>query len=75
MMREFIGSDGRVWRARLDEQAAGGAAWELVLFEADGSQVTQRIVFRPVGWLRNAQLAELVSALGEAEAVRTRWGE
>ena len=57
------------------QQAAGGAAWELVLFEADGSQVTQRIVFRPVGWLRNAQLAELVSALGEAEAVRTRWGE
>ncbi|MGH7445756.1 MAG: hypothetical protein ACREKM_12800 [Longimicrobiales bacterium] len=74
-MREFHGSDGRAWRARLEEgNAPGGTAWEIVLFEPDSVGAVQRIVYRPAGWLQSAPIQELIAALGEAEAVRTRWG-
>lgn len=34
----------------------------------------QRIIYRPSGWLQSAAVQELIAALQEAEAVRTRWG-
>lgn len=74
-MREFQSSDGHAWRARIEEGSApGGAAWEIVLFEPDTEGAVQRIVYRPAGWLQSAAIQDLISALGEAEAVRTRWG-
>lgn len=73
-MRKFEDVNGRAWRARLDEGSApGGAAWEIVLFEDDGVR-SQRIVYRPAGWLQKAPVQELIDALAEAESVRTRWG-
>jgi hypothetical protein len=73
-MREFRGDDGRTWRARLEEtRTAAGSAWEIVLFEVDSGQEIQRIVYRPAGWLHSAPVRDLITALGEAEMVRTRW--
>jgi hypothetical protein len=73
-MREFQADDGRAWRARLDvTPGAEGGSWEIVLFEPGSDAEVQRIVYRPSGWLRHAAVQELIAALEEAEAVRTRW--
>lgn len=75
-MREFKEEDGRAWRARLEVEPASneGGSWEIVLFEPDSDAEVQRIVYRPAGWLQNAAIQELIAALREASAVRTRWG-
>jgi hypothetical protein len=77
-MRSFSAVDGRVWNARLDNALTSnsaqpnGVGWEAVLFET-APPATQKVVYRPVGWLTQASLGELQRALQEAEAVRARW--
>ncbi|MEX2283347.1 MAG: hypothetical protein WEE89_12760 [Gemmatimonadota bacterium] len=77
-MRNFAAHDGRVWNARLDHTlarsapASRGSGWEAVLFETI-PPATQKVVFRPAGWLPRASLTDLNHALREAEAVRARW--
>lgn len=73
-MREFRAEDGQSWRARLDAGPNADGAWEIVLFEPDTEAEVQRIIYRPSGWLQSAGVQELIAALQEAEAVRTRWG-
>ena len=75
-MRTFAAQDGAIWSVRLDEgqtralHRPAKAGWEALLFETAG---TQKVAFRPVGWLTQASLADLNQALREAETVRTRW--
>lgn len=73
-MREFRAEDGQAWRARLEAGPTADGAWEIVLFEPHTEAEMQRIVYRPSGWLQSAAVQELIAALQEAEAVRTRWG-
>ncbi|HSL70129.1 MAG TPA: hypothetical protein VK864_07785 [Longimicrobiales bacterium] len=79
-MRNFTADDGRDWRVQLDTGHVGAPAngngrigWEAVLFDPISTGVTQRIAFRPAGWLLDASVEDLVQALGEAAAVRARW--
>lgn len=80
-MRVFSSADGRSWCARIDVGAdeagapSGGVGWEAVLFEPHGEDPTQRLTYRPAGWLAGASDEDLIEALAEAEAVRARWGE
>jgi hypothetical protein len=77
-MRTFAGLDGAVWSVRLDDGLATAlpqpkrVGWETLLFEMVPSG-TQKVVFRPAGWLTQATLTDLTHALREAETVRTRW--
>ena len=78
-MRYFKSQDDRIWTIRLDDELANTAGfprrvgWEAVLFEAQASGSSQRITFRPCGWLAQAGADELAKALQEAAAVRTHW--
>ncbi|HEX7117486.1 MAG TPA: hypothetical protein VF212_01780 [Longimicrobiales bacterium] len=78
-MRIFTSADGRSWSARVydgsqdDRIGAPGVGWEAVLFEAADDR-TQRLAYRPAGWLAGATVEELRAALEQSEAVRARWG-
>lgn len=78
-MRYFKSQDERIWTIRLDEELASVSGfprrvgWEAVLFETQSPGNSQRIAFRPMGWLNQATAEELARALNEAEAVRTHW--
>ena len=78
-MRSFVNGDGRGWKARLDDglpDASGSprrVGWEAVLFETTPPGRTQKIAYRPAGWLSSAPVEDLVQALQEAIAVRARW--
>lgn len=77
-MRNFAAQDGRVWNARLDLGVTRtfsdtkGVGWEAVLFETV-PPATQKVVYRPTGWLNRATIIDLNHALLEAESVRARW--
>ncbi len=77
-MRNFSAQDGRIWNVRLDDGLKSALAqpkrvgWEALLFETV-PPATQKVVFRPAGWLPLASLVDLNRALVEAEAVRARW--
>lgn len=76
-MRVAVEVEGTTWVARPDHGGSEAApeeriGWEAVIFETDPPGV-QRVVFRPAGWLNLATLNDLVAALREADAVRTRW--
>lgn len=76
-MRISVQLEGKTWVVRLDEGVSADApeqrvGWEAVIFETDPPSV-QRVVYRPAGWLNLATPNELTAALGEADAVRTRW--
>ncbi|HEX6940862.1 MAG TPA: hypothetical protein VF158_15705 [Longimicrobiales bacterium] len=79
-MRIFMSADGRSWRARVydgpqdDGIGAPGVGWEAVLFETADDDMTQRLAYRPAGWLTGAALDDLRTALEQSEAVRARWG-
>lgn len=79
-MRVFASADGRSWTARVydgpadERRRAAGVGWEAILFEVPGENLTQRIEYRPVGWLARADAVELQRALEQAESVRARWG-
>jgi hypothetical protein len=73
--------DGKEWIAQLHDLPAAKTAeepragWEVVQFDTQPSSNTQRISYRPVGWLAQASIAELVDALREGATVRARWHE
>lgn len=77
-MRVFRVSDGTSWQATLeeppvtDQQASSG--WEAILFQRGAAGGSQRLVYRPAGWLTAATAEDLETALAEGVAVRTRWG-
>ena len=68
--------DGKDWVAQLhdlpDEKAAPEPrpGWEVIQFDTRPSGTTQRISYRPVGWLAQATIEELIDALREGESVR-----
>lgn len=78
-MRTFTSEDGLTWTARLHDGIAEAASnqkrvgWEIIEFDPARSGTTQRIAYRPPGWLLNASLRELIDALREADAVRAAW--
>jgi hypothetical protein len=71
--------DGKEWIAQLHDLPTAKpaeeprAGWEVVQFDTQPSSNTQRISYRPVGWLAQASLADLIAALREGETVRARW--
>lgn len=73
--------DGKQWIAQLHDLPAAKpaveprAGWEVVQFDTQPSSHTQRISYRPVGWLAQASIAELIDALREGESVRVCWHE
>jgi hypothetical protein len=80
-MRTFTSEDGITWTARLHDGVANAAAdqqrvgWEIIEFDPETPGTTQRIAYRPPGWLLNASLRELIDALREADVVRASWRE
>jgi len=78
-MRVFRISDGSSWTARVQEGATDVVAeprpgYDAIVFDADPVAATQRLVYRPPGWLEQASVADLVAALEEGVVVRARWG-
>lgn len=77
-MREFKSEDGKTWIARIhdgkDDDAPVDArtGWEVVQFDTT-TGMTQRIAYRPSGWLANASIQELIEALREGDNVRATW--
>jgi hypothetical protein len=75
-MRTFTDSGDKLWRVRVDGAAAprggNGIGWQALIFES-ATEKTQRILYRPVGWLDQASDAELRAALTEGETVRAHW--
>jgi uncharacterized membrane protein len=74
--------DGKDWVAQLhhgptkDNGAIGRrAGWEVVQFDTRPPGTSQRISYRPPGWLSNATIAELIEALREGETIRANWHE
>jgi hypothetical protein len=72
--------DGKSWVAHLHHGASseangGRIGWEVVQFDTDPSGSTQRITYRPAGWLTQASIQELIDALREGETVRASWRE
>jgi hypothetical protein len=71
--------DGKSWVAQLHDGSADRstsdvrAGWEVVQFDTQPASVSQRIAYRPPGWLSRASIADLIDALREASAVRTSW--
>ena len=78
-MSYFKANDGRLWSIRLDDGLADASGfprrivWEAVLVETVPPSGTQRVVFRPAGWLLIATADDMARALTEAESVRSRW--
>lgn len=77
-MREFKSQDGKSWIARIHDGKAEASpvdartGWEVIQFDAETGK-TQRIAYRPSGWLTNASIQELIEALDEGENVRAKW--
>lgn len=77
-MRYFKTKDGKLWSIRLDDGLVDVSAigrrvgWEALLCETVPSG-SQKVVYRPAGWLPEATPEDLARALGEAESVRSRW--
>lgn len=77
-MREFKSQDGKTWVARIHDGIAEATpveartGWEVIQFDAE-TGTTQRIAYRPSGWLSNASIKDLIEALGEGENVRAKW--
>jgi hypothetical protein len=72
--------DGKNWVAHVPGSAAkegngGRAGWEVIQFDTDPSGSTQRITYRPAGWLTQASIQDLIDALREGETVRAAWRE
>jgi hypothetical protein len=72
--------DGKSWIARIHDSAnkegnGGRIGWEVVQFDTNPSGSTQRITYRPAGWLTEASINELIDALREGETVRAAWRE
>jgi hypothetical protein len=78
-MRTFNSEDGRSWTATLHDGLEATAlldtrtGWEIVQFDSTQPGTTQRITYRPSGWLANASIQDLVDALREGESVRASW--
>lgn len=78
-MRNFKSQDGSSWIAKihdgLEEKVSidSRTGWEVIQFDTDPPGSTQRITYRPSGWLNNATLQELIAALQEGETVRASW--
>lgn len=77
-MRTFVSEDGRTWVVKLHDglvnnPPAERAGWEVIQFDTDPPGTTQRITYRPSGWLQNANIQDLISALQEGETVRASW--
>jgi hypothetical protein len=75
-MRVFKLSDGSSWTARLHDEGQPGRriGWEAILLESTPHAASQRLVYRPPGWLDAATAGEVAAALEEGVAVRVRWG-
>lgn len=78
-MRSFK-LDGKNWIAHIYDSAnkdvnGGRIGWEVVQFDTDPSGSTQRITYRPAGWLNQASIQQLIEALREGETVRAAWRE
>jgi hypothetical protein len=79
-MRYFKAKDGKLWSIRLDDGLIDlsvigrRVGWEALLCETvpNGSQ---KVVYRPSGWLPLATAEDLAHALADAETVRSRWEE
>lgn len=72
--------DGKSWVAHIHNSAdnavdGGRIGWEVVQFDTDPSGSTQRITYRPAGWLNQASVQQLIDALREGETVRAAWRE
>lgn len=71
--------DGKDWIAQLHvgRQANGNTAvragWDVIQFDTKPSGTTQRIAYRPIGWLQNASITDLIDAMREGETVRAAW--
>lgn len=76
-MRVFKVADGSSWTARVQEgteSAEPRVGYDSIVFESDPVADTLRLVYRPAGWLNDATVGDLVSALEEGVIVRARWG-
>jgi hypothetical protein len=79
-MRTFK-TDGKMWIAKLHEDigqmpvAEERVGWEAIQFDTDPPGQIQRITYRPAGWLNNATIQDLISALQEGDTVRANWRE
>jgi hypothetical protein len=71
--------DGKDWVAQLHDGSEKKitvevrAGWEVVQFNTHSPGNTQRISYRPAGWLSQASIAELIQALRDGNAVRANW--
>lgn len=77
-MRTFTSEDGTIWVARLHDGLSDAGSevrvgWEIIEFDTRTPGSTQRIAYRPSGWLNNATIQELIAALREGDAVRAKW--
>jgi hypothetical protein len=71
--------DGKDWIAQLhvgrptSSNVAVRAGWDVIQFDTKPSGSTQRIAYRPIGWLQNASIKDLIDAMREGETVRAAW--
>ncbi len=71
--------DGKAWVAQLHDgsekknTSGARAGWEVIQFDTQPAGNSQRIAYRPPGWLSRASIAELIEALREGESVRAVW--
>ena len=67
--------DGKNWVAQIHDGTNKEASigWEVIQFDTEPGGATQKISYRPAGWLGNASIQELIDALKEGESVRTTW--
>lgn len=78
-MRTFLSEDGQSWTAKLHDGLEPTAlfdsrtGWEIVQFDPTTPGASQRITYRPSGWLANASIQDLIDALREGESVRASW--
>jgi hypothetical protein len=70
--------DGKDWIAQLHVGHPAGstsvrAGWDVIQFDTKPSGSVQRIAYRPIGWLQNASITDLIDAMREGESVRAAW--
>ena len=71
-MRSFK-LDGQNWIAQIHDGKEASLGWEVIQFDTEPGGSTQKISFRPAGWLGNASIQELIDALKEGDSVRASW--